>query len=149
MIVGGHVMIQSKDDAADKAFFRDVLKIPSVDAGGGFLLFALPPSEVAIHESDENGAHTFYLMCEDMAEFLEAMEDAGVAATEPANRGWGTISTLTLPGGGNLQVYQPHHARPHKAAKTKAKTAKRAKPAKKAVKKPVRKAKKAKKKARR
>jgi len=146
MIVGGHVMIQSKDDAADKAFFREVLNLPSVDAGGGFLLFALPPSEFAIHEAQDNGSHEFFLMCEDMAEFLDAMSEAGVAYTEPVNRGWGTITALTLPGGGNLQVYQPHHARPHKAAaaKKKAKKAKRAKPAKKAAKKPARKAKKAK-----
>jgi len=117
MIVGGHVMIQSRDDAADKAFFRDVLGIPSVDAGNGFLIFALPPSEFAVHEADANGAHEFFLMCEDMDDFVAAMRAAGTEFTAPVNRGWGTITAITLPGGGKLSVYQAHHARPHKTAK--------------------------------
>jgi hypothetical protein len=138
MIVGGHVMIQSRNEAADKAFFRDVLKLPHVDAGGGFLLFALPPSEFAIHEADANDAHELYLMCENMADFLEAMEEVGVAFSEPTNRGWGTMTSLVLPGGGKLGVYQPHHARPHKVAK--AATAKRAKVKKRVAKKVAKKA---------
>jgi catechol 2,3-dioxygenase-like lactoylglutathione lyase family enzyme len=119
MIVGGHIALPSRDEKADKAFFREVLKFPHVDAGGGFLLFALPPSEFAVHDSDEGGAHEFYLMCEDMDDFVEAMADAGIAFDEPANRGWGTLTSIVLPGGGKLGVYQPHHARPHKAAKAK------------------------------
>jgi len=133
MIVGGHVMIQSRNDAADKAFFRDVLNLASVDAGGGFLLFALPPSEFAVHESDANGGHEFFLMCEDMEEFLDAMRDAEIAFSAPANRGWGTVTAITLPGGGALNVYEPHHARPHKAAKA----ARRKKAKKKIAVKPV------------
>lgn len=137
MIVGGHVMLQSRDEKADKAFFRDVLKFPHVDAGGGFLLFALPPSEFAVHDSAEGGAHEFYLMCEDMDDFIEAMAGSGIAFDEPANRGWGTLTSIVLPGGGKLGVYQPHHARPHKAAKAKAagKPAKKKAAAKKTAKK--------------
>jgi hypothetical protein len=142
MIVGGHVMLHSKDEKADKTFFRDVLKFPHVDAGGGFLLFALPPSEFAVHESDENDAHEFYLMCEDMEDFIEAMTEAGVAFEEPANRGWGTLTSIVLPGGGKLGVYEPHHERPHKPARKKAKAArKKAVATKKTVRQPARNAK--------
>jgi catechol 2,3-dioxygenase-like lactoylglutathione lyase family enzyme len=141
MMIGGHVMIQSKDEAADKAFFRDVLKFPHVDAGEGFLLFALPPTEVAIHESENNGGHELYLMCEDMDDFTAAMEAEGVAYNEPANRGWGSVTAITLPGGGKLAVYQPHHERPHKASAKPARKAaakKKARPAK-AAKRPAKK----------
>ena len=146
MIVGGHVMIQSRNDAADKAFFRKVLKLSHVDAGGGFLLFALPPSEIAIHESGANDVHQLYLMCEDMDDFVDAMDKAEVEYTTPVNHGWGTVSSLTLPGGGKLAVYQAHHVRPQaKAAAKKAKAA--TKKTKKAA--PKRKAARKKKKARR
>ena len=140
MIVGSHVMLQSRNENADKAFFRDVLKLPHVDAGEGFLIFALPPSEFAVHDGED--AHEFYLMCEDMDDFVEAMADAGIAFDEPANRGWGTLTSIVLPGGGRLGVYQPHHARPHKATKAKAakKKAAKKKVAKKAAKRATKKA---------
>jgi hypothetical protein len=117
MIVGGHVALPSRDEKADKAFFREVLKFPHVDAGGGFLLFALPPSEFAVHGGGD--AHEFYLMCENMAEFVDAMTEAGIAFDAPANRGWGTLTSIVLPGGGKLGIYEPHHARPHKQTKVK------------------------------
>jgi hypothetical protein len=127
MIVGGHVMLQSRDEKADKAFFRDVLKLDHVDAGEGFLIFALPPSEFAVHDGGD--AHQFYLMCESMAAFTAAMTEAGIAFDAPANRGWGTLTAITLPGGGKLGVYEPHHPRPHKAGKDDARAARRKKSA--------------------
>ena len=113
MITGAHIMVQSKDDAADKAFFTEVLKLKSVDAGNGFLIFALPPTEVAIHEDDKNNVHQLFLICDDIQAFTADMKKRDVAITTPVNRGWGTIAELTLPGGGKLSIYQPHHARPH------------------------------------
>lgn len=127
MIIGAHVMIQSRDDAADKAFFTDVLKLSSVDAGGGFLIFGVPPTEVAVHESERNDVHQLYLMCEDIADFVAQMGRRGIAFTPPSHQGWGTLSEITLPGGGRLGVYQPHHPRPkHPARRAASKTAAKA-----------------------
>jgi len=139
MIVGAHIMLQSKDEKADKAFLSEVLDLPFIDAGGGFLIFGTT-GEIAIHESDRNDVHQLFLMCEDMDDFLEEMAERGIAATQAVNRGWGTISEITLPGGGKLSVYEPHHKRPaaRAAAKKKA-TKKRAKKAAKNAKKPARK----------
>jgi len=131
MIIGAHIMIQSRNNAADQAFMTKVLGLSSVDAGNGFLIFAVPPAEIAIHGSDKNDAHEFFFMSDDIAAFVADMKKRGIACTPPANRGWGTLTQITLPGGGKLGVYQPHHKRP-KAAVAK-KTVKRA--AKKAAKK--------------
>jgi catechol 2,3-dioxygenase-like lactoylglutathione lyase family enzyme len=129
MIIGGHIMIQSRDDAADKAFFRDVLGLDHVDAGDGFLIFALPPSEFAVHRSSDGDGQQFFLMIEDMDAFASALRGAGIAFTPPADRGWGTLTQITLPGGGALGAYQPHHPSPHKSA------AKRSRPKKSSAKK--------------
>ncbi len=143
MMIGGHVMIQSADEAADKAFFRDVLKFPHVDAGQGFFLFALPPTEVAIHEAESNGGHSLYLMCGDMDEFTAAMEAEGVDYDEPTDRGWGIVTAITLPGGGKLSIYEPRHERPSHGGSAnparKAAMKKKARPAK-AAKRPTKKA---------
>jgi len=128
MIVGGHITIASKDEAADKAFFRDVLKLPNVDAGGGYFIFGLPPCEVAVHEGD--GRHTLHLMCEDMDDFVAAVRDLGVTISEPTTQSWGIMTELTLPGGGALSVYQPRHKHP-KQPGAKKKAARKAAPAKK------------------
>lgn len=143
MIIGAHVMLESKNEGADRAFLTEILKLSSVDAGGGFLIFGLPPTEVAVHESEKNDAHVLYLMCDDVGAFVADMERHGVSATPPENQGWGTLTHVVLPGGGRLGVYEPHHARPKvvsgsgttgkkRAAKKKAKTPVR-KPAKKAA----------------
>jgi hypothetical protein len=124
MIVGGHVMIQSTNDGADKAFFRDVLGLPSVDAGGGFFLFAVPPSEIAVHEGRADGTHELFLMCDDIEAFIDEMNSHDVACTPAQNRGWGILTQVTLPGGGKLGVYQPLHKRP-KAKAARSKSAKR------------------------
>ena len=134
MIHGAHVIIYSKDAEADRAFFRDVLKYESVDAGHGWLIFALPPSEVAVHPSDENNVHELFLMCDDVQAFVAEMSSKGVACTPIQTPPWGALTQVVLPGGGKLGVYQPRHARPKPMrvrAKRTVKAAKRGKPAEK------------------
>ena len=112
MINGTHSVIYSRDPEADRAFLRDVLGLPHVDAGDGWLIFGLPPSEVAVHPSDKNDTHEFYLMCDDIEELVREMKKNGVACDPVQDAGWGLLTRITLPGGGKLGVYQPRHARP-------------------------------------
>ena len=112
MIIGAHSILYSKKPDADRAFLRDVLKLPNVDIGGGWLIFGLPPAEVAVHPSDENDVHEFYLMCDDVEGFIAEMGKRGIACGPVHNQGWGLLTQITLPGGGKLGVYQPRHARP-------------------------------------
>ena len=112
MIVGAHSIIYSASPDADRAFLRDVLELPSVDVGGGWLIFGLPPAEVAVHPSDENDVHEFYLMCDDVEAFVAEMKKRGIACGPVQDPGWGLLTRVTLPGGGKLGVYQPRHARP-------------------------------------
>ena len=118
MIHGAHVIIYSKDAEADRAFFRDVLKYESVDAGHGWLIFALPPSEVAVHPSEENDAHELFLMCDDVHALIAEMKKKKVKCSAVDEQRWGSITRLLLPGGGTLGVYQPKHPSPLKAKKT-------------------------------
>ena len=112
MINGGHVIIYSKDAEADRALFKNVLKFGYVDAHGGWLIFKLPPSEVAVHPSDENDRHEFFLMTDDLDTEIAALKRAGVSAEEPTQQSWGRVTRIKLPGGGTLGLYQPRHARP-------------------------------------
>ena len=112
MIIGAHSIIYSKKPEADRAFLRDVLKFPSVDAGDGWLIFALPPSEVAVHPSDKNNAHEFYLMCDDVNGLVATLKKHKIACWAVRDQGWGLLTQITLPGGGKLGIYQPRHARP-------------------------------------
>ena len=112
MITGAHSIIYSKNPEADRAFLRDVLQLTSVDVGQGWLIFGLPPAEVAVHPSDENSVHEFYLMCDDIEAFAAQMKKNGIACAPVDDQGWGLLSRLTLPGGGELGVYEPRHARP-------------------------------------
>jgi len=132
MIIGAHVMLESRNPSADKAFFGGVLKLPSVDAGAGFLIFGVPPAEVAIHDSDRNDMHQLYLMCEDALRFIAEMQRIGIVCAEPKEMPWGTLFDITLPGGGKLGVYEPHHPRPSGvgSAKPQASKAKRLAPPK-------------------
>ena len=114
MIHGAHVIIYSKDAEADRAFFRDVLKYESADAGYGWLIFALPPAEVAVHPSETNDVHELYLMCDDVQAFIAEMQKKKVKCAPIEEQRWGSITRLTLPGGGKLGVYQPKHASPLK-----------------------------------
>jgi hypothetical protein len=112
MIIGAHSIISSTSPEADRAFLRDVLKLPSVDVGDGWLIFGLPPAEVAVHPSDENDVHEFYLMCDDVEAFVVEMKKRKIACGPVQNQGWGLLTEVALPGGGKLGVYQPRHARP-------------------------------------
>jgi len=112
MLTGAHAIIYSADAEADRAFFRDVLELENVDVGGGWLIFALPPAEMAVHPAPANGRHELYLMCDDVAAFVSEMKKRGVSCSAVTDQGWGLLTEVTLPGGGKLGVYQPRHARP-------------------------------------
>lgn len=112
MIIGAHSILYRKGPEADRAFLRDVLEFPSVDVGGGWLIFGLPPAEVAVHPSRKNDIHEFYLMCDDVKAFRAQMKKRGVSCGPVQSMGWGMLTQLTLPGGGKLGVYKPRHARP-------------------------------------
>jgi catechol 2,3-dioxygenase-like lactoylglutathione lyase family enzyme len=112
MIRGAHVVLFSTDAEADKAFLRDVLEFPFVDAGHNWLIFALPSAELAVHPADANDQHELFLMCDDIDAFTTDMAARGVACSEPHRERWGTVTRLTLPGGGTVGVYQPAHPSP-------------------------------------
>ena len=112
MINGAHAVDYSADPDADRAFFRDVLELPNVDVGHGWLIFGLPPAEVAVHPADSGGSHELFLMCEDINAFIAAASSRGVECGVVDDQGWGLLSRVTLPGGGSLGVYEPRHGRP-------------------------------------
>lgn len=112
MINGAHVIVYSKKPEADRDFLRDVLKLPNVDVGGGWLIFGLPPSEVAVHPADENGRHELYFLVDDVRAFIAAMRERKIACSPVHAERWGRVTNLTLPGGGSIGVYEPLHARP-------------------------------------
>ena len=109
MISGAHVVVYSKDAEADRAFFRDVLGFPSVDAGHGWLIFALPPAEAAFHPNDRNGPHELFLMCDDLEGEMKALAAKGVACSAVEIQRWGSITRVRLPGGGEVGLYHPTH----------------------------------------
>jgi catechol 2,3-dioxygenase-like lactoylglutathione lyase family enzyme len=114
MITGAHAIVYSRDAEADRAFFRDVLGFPSVDAGGGWLIFALPPAELAAHPADAGGRHELYLMCDEIEATVADLEAKGVEFTAPVSEaGFGLLTSLKLPGGGELGLYEPRHPIPH------------------------------------
>src|SRR5258707_15356835 len=102
MINGAHIVIYSQDPERDRAFFRDILKLNNVDVGHGWLIFALPPSELAMHPSDESEHHELYLMCDDIQTFAQQMAEHKIDCGSIENQGWGQLVHLTLPGGGKL-----------------------------------------------
>lgn len=109
MIVGAHVIVYSQDAEADRAFFRDVLGFKSVDAGHGWLIFALPPAEGAFHPDEKNDRHELYFMCDDLKAEMSALKEKGVECSEVHNERWGSITKIKLPGGGRIGLYQPKH----------------------------------------
>jgi hypothetical protein len=113
-IIGGHTIIYSKGPEVDRAFLRHVLKLTHVDVGEGWLIFGLPPAEVAIHPSDENDLHEFFFMCDDIQAFVATMRRNNIACDRVEDRGYGLVTEITLPGGGKLGVYQPRHPRPRR-----------------------------------
>jgi catechol 2,3-dioxygenase-like lactoylglutathione lyase family enzyme len=112
VITGAHTILYSKDADADRAFLRDVLGLTGVDAGGGWLIFGLPPSEVAVHPSPAGASHELYLLCDDVKAFVADMTARNVACTPVADRRWGLVTEVTLPSGAKLGVYEPRHPRP-------------------------------------
>ena len=119
MIMGAHVLLYSEKPELDRAFFRDVLGFPFVDVGGGWLIFGLPAAEMAVHPSDEDhrlqhaghrllGA-VLYLMCEDLQLLIKTLRQEGVSCTEVEEEDWGIRTTIRLPSGGELGLYQPTH----------------------------------------
>ena len=112
MIIGAHTILYSTNADADRAFLRDVLGLTYVDAGHGWLIFGLPPAEVAVHPGEKNDVQELYLMCDDVEAFVAEMAAKSVACTPPQDQRWGVLTHLTLPGGGKLGVYEPRHARP-------------------------------------
>jgi hypothetical protein len=128
-IIGAHAIVYSKRPEADRAFLRDVLGFPHVDVGEGWLIFGLPPAEVAVHPSDENDVHEFYLMCDDVEAFAAGLKERGIGCGPVQDHGWGLLTHVALPGGGRVGVYQPRHARPPamKAARAKGAAAGRGK----------------------
>jgi catechol 2,3-dioxygenase-like lactoylglutathione lyase family enzyme len=112
MINGAHVVLYSKDPEADRAFFSDVLKFNSVDAGHGWLIFALPSAEAAFHDAEQNDRHELYFMCDDIIATLRDLEKMNVPVSEISEQRWGSIAHFTLPGGGIVGIYEPKHPRP-------------------------------------
>jgi hypothetical protein len=112
MINGAHMVIYSTDAEADRALFRDVLEFPHVDAGHGWLIFALPPAELAVHPADVSDRHELYLMCDNLDAAMAALGARGVACETASFQRWGRSTRFALPGGGRVGLYQPSHARP-------------------------------------
>jgi len=109
MIFGAHVILYSKDASADRAFFRDVLGYPAVDAGHDWLIFTLPPSELAVHPADQHVGHELYLMCDDLSAEMEVLLQKGVRCSAVEEARWGAVTMIQLPGGGTVGLYQPKH----------------------------------------
>jgi len=109
MITGTHIIVCSKDPESDRAFFRDVLKFPAVDAGHGWLIFSLPPTEAAFHPAEKNDLHELYFMCDDLKSTMESLKEKKVKCGSVKEERWGSLTTILLPGGGKIGLYQPKH----------------------------------------
>ncbi len=108
MVFGAHLVLSSQDADADRSFLADVFGFQSVDAGGGWLIFVLPPAEAAVHPAETPGAE-LYLMCDDLAAEMSSLEERGVTCSEVYEAGWGVMTKVALPGGGEVGLYQPKH----------------------------------------
>jgi predicted enzyme related to lactoylglutathione lyase len=113
VITGAHAIVFSPDAAKVRAFFKDVLQLPSVDAGGGWLIFALPPAELAVHPTEGDAHHELYLMCADIQATLAELRGKGVeVAKDVTNQGWGLVAAIRLPDGSEFPIYEPRHPSP-------------------------------------
>ena len=113
MITGMHAIVFSSQTDKVRAFFADVLGLPSVDAGGGWLIFALPPAELAVHPANGESHHELYLMCDDIHATLAALRGKGAeVAREVSDQGWGLLAAIRLPDGSEFAIYQPRHPSP-------------------------------------
>jgi len=122
MLSGIHLIIYSKDAEADKAFFKDILQLNHIDVGHGWLIFGLPPTELAVHPSSTDDFHEIYLMCRNIQSFVRQMDKKKIPCSKIQDRGWGQLVQLTLPGGGQLGVYQPRHKSPKSVVGSRGKT---------------------------
>ena len=110
MINGAHIILYSTDAEADRAFIRDVLGFAGVDVGSGWLIFKLPPAEIAVHPTDGPGKHECYLMCDDIEKTLADLTAKGITISHPvSDQGWGLLASIKLPSGSELSLYQPRH----------------------------------------
>lgn len=109
MLTGAHVVIYSKDPETDRAFFQEVLQLPSIDAGGGWLIFGAPAAEIAFHPDKRNDRHELFLVCDKLKATITALKSKGVHFGEVAEERWGIRTTILLPGGGKLGLYEPKH----------------------------------------
>lgn len=109
MITGVHALVYTKATDKVRAFFQDVLELPSVDSGEGRLIFALPPAELGIHPTNGKAHHELYLMCDDIHATIVELARKGVKASPIADRGWGLVTSIRLPGGDELGLYEPRH----------------------------------------
>jgi predicted enzyme related to lactoylglutathione lyase len=113
VITGIHAIVFSAEAEKVRAFFADVLGLSSADAGGGWLIFALPPAELAVHPADGDGRHELYLMCDDIHATLAELQAKGVeVARSVSDQGWGLLAAIRLPDGGELPIYEPRHRSP-------------------------------------
>jgi predicted enzyme related to lactoylglutathione lyase len=110
MIIGTHAILYTKDAEVDRAFLRDVLGWSNIDAGDGWLIFKLPPAELGIHPDEQGGKHELYLLCDDIEATMADLEAKGVEVVRPAtDQGWGLLTAIRLPGGGELGLYEARH----------------------------------------
>jgi predicted enzyme related to lactoylglutathione lyase len=116
VITGTHAIMYSEDAQALREFFRDVLQFDAVDSGGGWLIFALPPAELGVHPTEGAGqGHELYLMCDDINATVKELEGKGVEFVRPVeDAGWGLMTAMRVPGGGELGIYEPRHASPER-----------------------------------
>jgi predicted enzyme related to lactoylglutathione lyase len=113
VITGLHAIVYSREAEKVRAFFRDTLGLSSADAGGGWLIFAMPPAELAVHPADGDGRHELYLMCDDIHATLAELSDKGAElARDVADQGWGLLAAIRLPDGSELPIYEPRHPSP-------------------------------------
>jgi hypothetical protein len=109
VITGVHALVYSREPEAVRMLFREVLGLPSVDAGEGWLIFALPPAEVAVHPTEEAGHHELYLMCDDIEAAVRELEGNAIRSSPIEDQGWGLVTMVALPGGDELGLYEPRH----------------------------------------
>jgi catechol 2,3-dioxygenase-like lactoylglutathione lyase family enzyme len=109
MLTGAHIVIYSRDPDADRTFFKDILGLRSVDAGRGWLIFAVPAAEVAFHPHDQNNKHEIFFTCDDLHAEIAALKSKGVQLGEISEQRWGTLTTISLPSGASIGLYQPKH----------------------------------------
>lgn len=125
MIIGAHSIIYSRKPEADRAFLRDIFGLSHVDIGGGWLIFGLPPAELAVHPSSSNNLHELYFMCSNIDAFILAMKAKRISCSTVQALSWGKRTQIRLPGGGKLGVYEPLHARPKMERRRKPATSRR------------------------